>query len=72
MADQAKDELSPGTWVTDATGFAAVPPRAQSDLAAVCEEEREGRDEDESRPDTGSGPQAPGYGPEARSLEPEA
>jgi hypothetical protein len=24
--------LAPGVWVTEATGFACVPPRAQSDL----------------------------------------
>lgn len=24
--------LAPGVWVTEATGFASVPPRAQSDL----------------------------------------
>jgi hypothetical protein len=26
---------APGVWVTEATGFACVPPRAQSDLGAV-------------------------------------
>jgi hypothetical protein len=26
---------APGVWVTEATGFACVPPRAQSDLHAV-------------------------------------
>ena len=26
---------APGVWVTEATGFACVPPRAQSDLRAV-------------------------------------
>ena len=30
--------LAPGVWVTESTGFAAVPPRAQSDLSDVCEE----------------------------------
>ena len=30
--------LAPGVWVTEATGFAAVPPRAQSDLGEVCED----------------------------------
>ena len=42
--DTQKDELAPGTWVTETTGFAAVPPRAQSDLAAVCEEEKNRED----------------------------
>jgi hypothetical protein len=26
---------APGVWVTEATGFACVPPRAQSDLSTV-------------------------------------
>jgi hypothetical protein len=35
--DQAPDPtpLAPGVWVTEATGFASVPPRAQSDLRSV-------------------------------------
>jgi hypothetical protein len=41
--------LAPGVWVTESTGFAAVPPRAQSDLADVCDEkdEKEGKAEKE-------------------------
>jgi hypothetical protein len=42
--------LAPGVWITEATGFASVPPRAQSDLGEVCkekgEEERERTGED--------------------------
>jgi hypothetical protein len=30
--------LAAGVWVTESTGFAAVPPRAQSDLSTVCDE----------------------------------
>jgi hypothetical protein len=35
--DPASDPspYAPGVWVTEATGFACVPPRAQSDLGAV-------------------------------------
>ena len=32
-ADPAKH--APGVWVTEATGFACVPPRAQSDLGSI-------------------------------------
>ena len=33
--------LAPGVWITEATGFASVPPRAQSDLCDVrCENEQ--------------------------------
>jgi hypothetical protein len=34
--------LAPGVWVTEATGFACVPPRAQSDLGDVksCEDDK--------------------------------
>jgi len=45
MTVEKKDERSdpdadlspfaPGVWVTEATGFACVPPRAQSDLGTV-------------------------------------
>jgi hypothetical protein len=38
--------LAPGVWVTEATGFAAVPPRAQSDLADVCEEQERKQDQE--------------------------
>jgi hypothetical protein len=38
--------LAPGVWVTESTGFAAVPPRAQSDLADLCDE-KEGKAEKE-------------------------
>ncbi len=41
--------LAPGVWVTEATGFAVVPPRAQSDLGDVCEE-NERKQEEESQP----------------------
>ena len=43
------EDLAPGTWVTETTGFASVPPRAQSDLA-VCVEEAKRED---------SGPESP-------------
>jgi hypothetical protein len=41
--------LATGVWVTEATGFAAVPPRAQSDLAEVCEENERKPEESEPR-----------------------
>jgi hypothetical protein len=37
--------LAPGVWITEATGFAAVPPRAQSDLAEVCDENEKKKEE---------------------------
>jgi hypothetical protein len=43
-ADEATP-LAPGVWVTETTGFASVPPRAQSDLADAARgeaSEREG------------------------------
>ena len=36
--------LAPGVWVTESTGFAAVPPRAQSDLSDVCDEKAAGKE----------------------------
>jgi hypothetical protein len=41
-ASEADDatQLAPGVWITEATGFASVPPRAQSDLCEVREETR--------------------------------
>ena len=33
--------LAPGVWITEATGFACVPPRAQSDLCEVRKEDQE-------------------------------
>ena len=30
--------LAPGVWVTEAPGFACVPPRAQSDLRNVADQ----------------------------------
>jgi hypothetical protein len=52
--EKTKEDLSPGTWVTESTGFASVPPRATSDLGAVCEEEKD-RSEDSGlrSPDSG-------------------
>jgi hypothetical protein len=38
--------LAPGVWITEATGFASVPPRAQSDLCDV-------RDENERKQERG-------------------
>ena len=38
--------LATGVWVTEATGFAAVPPRSQSDLADVCDEQERKQEED--------------------------
>jgi hypothetical protein len=38
--------LAPGVWITEATGFASVPPRAQSDLSDVrCDNEKAKNDE---------------------------
>jgi hypothetical protein len=37
--------LAPGVWITEATGFASVPPRAQSDLCEVRKGEGEGEGE---------------------------
>ena len=37
--------LATGVWVTEATGFAVVPPRAQSDLGDVCEEQERKQEE---------------------------
>lgn len=38
--EQAADTtpLAPGVWVTEAPGFACVPPRAQSDLRNVADQ----------------------------------
>jgi hypothetical protein len=33
--DADPSPFAPGVWVTEATGFACVPPRAQSDLSTV-------------------------------------
>ena len=47
-ASEADDPtpLAPGVWITEATGFASVPPRAQSDLCEVREEkQRQGQGE---------------------------
>ena len=39
-ADTADTQpLAPGVWITEATGFACVPPRAQSDLCEVRKQE---------------------------------
>ena len=42
--------LATGVWTTEATGFASVPPRAQSDLADVCEENEKRRKEEGAEP----------------------
>jgi hypothetical protein len=34
-ADHETTPLAPGVWTTETSGFAAVPPRAQSDLRDV-------------------------------------
>lgn len=37
--------LAPGVWITEATGFASVPPRAQSDLSDVRDDNEKAKDE---------------------------
>jgi hypothetical protein len=37
-AGTAPAALMPGVWVTESTGFASVPPRAESDLRLVRDE----------------------------------
>jgi hypothetical protein len=43
--------LAPGVWVTESTGFAAVPPRAQSDLSEVCDEKEARKAEEKGKPE---------------------
>jgi len=38
--------LAPGVWVTEAPGFACVPPRAQSDLRTSADEASHDTSED--------------------------
>jgi hypothetical protein len=42
---------APGVWVTEATGFACVPPRAQSDLGTVTNKQPSDADRDEQATD---------------------
>ena len=42
---------APGVWVTEATGFACVPPRAQSDLRSVNNKREPDADPDEHATD---------------------
>jgi hypothetical protein len=42
-------QLAPGVWVTEAPGFACVPPRAESDLRSLADE---GDRDDAERPPT--------------------
>ena len=42
--------LAPGVWVTDATGFASVPPRAQSDVCDVRDENDRNKKAEDAEP----------------------
>jgi hypothetical protein len=46
--------FAPGVWVTEATGFACVPPRAQSDLHAVRNATDAEQDEQTTDPECGT------------------
>jgi hypothetical protein len=47
---------APGVWVIEATGFACVPPRAQSDLGALRRATEAERDEHATDPECGTKP----------------
>ena len=49
-SEKAPTSLMPGVWVTETTGFASVPPRAESDLGPILEREiLVARSEDDER-----------------------
>jgi hypothetical protein len=51
-ADPDPTPLAPGVWVTEAPGFACVPPRAQSDFRNVAATPDEADDVDDKECDT--------------------
>ena len=50
---------APGVWVTEATGFACVPPRAQSDLGSIKDKRTTDADPDEQATDPECGTKLP-------------